>query len=187
MNRIATLRLPAERDKTRPALLPKKLLRVEATEPVNILRDIACILAEAPRPIFRVETLERIVAAESVDALETDLVNDLACRWEWLDGFLPRLNMWISVSEAVLAIRDTGHRWKPDSAFAEQRSRLNELLTDALAAYPSAVLEGRYYVEGYPVAATHELLKRYWAYTRYVCEFVHESWPGIMKQLDAQA
>ena len=156
------------------------------------LASIAWLLKRAPIGFhLSAKDLEQIAHTDDTDDLHDldggrDIVATMSLQFEWLDGFLPNLNMWISISDSILGSTDQA---KPDPKFDEQRTELNRLLTAVLSAYPLAVMEGPLYSEEeYPIRASHELLKRYWAYTRYVCAFAQQVWPDVkMDKLLQQA
>jgi hypothetical protein len=156
------------------AIRRKAYFGVGLSEELNALNEISRLLDNRPNAQtgFEVETLDRI--ADGVPTADDE--GDVICDVEWFGGFLNSVNWWSSAAESLLR-KHYRHGTSPDPAFAEQGEEIFRLLGDVLMAYVPAQREW-VYADDLDREASMELLKRYRLFTRYVCAFAQELFPG---------
>ena len=139
----------------------------------TLLTEIASLLDNQPdaETGFEVDGLDRI--ADGAPTAEDE--GDVICEIDWFGGFLDSVNWWRSAAESLLMSNKCMS--SPDPDFAEQGEEIFRLLGDVLMAYVPAQREW-IYADDQERGASMELLKRYRLFTRYVCAFARELFPG---------
>jgi hypothetical protein len=127
-----------------------------------------------PHFILTIDELDEIVEGKNTD----DLQASFACGG-YLTDVLPALDWWIQCTKALSL--GTSTDWIDfHPVFEREKSKLTELLNDALSSYAAALAEGSYYSDNKCAApAGFELLKRYRLYTRHVYAVARQIWPDV--------
>jgi hypothetical protein len=144
-------------------------------QPDTLISAIALQIERKPAFDLEVEELDRIA-----DGLELEEESVLICREGWFDTFLDSLSWWRIVAEGLLSSDRTIHTLFPEPAFAEDREALLKLHHEVLVAFGPAWQEDWFFSADWNERgeAARELLKRYRAFTRYVCGFAQELRPA---------
>jgi len=140
------------------------------------IQDLARCSEDPPRLVFPVSYLDEVIEgkADVVEQLEKDMADGY-----YLHSILPAIEWWIGVTNALALGR--GKRWVVENPrFEKRKSKLLQLLNDALSSYAAALAEGIYFSESLERSpAGVELLKRYRLYTRAVCATAQKIWPDV--------
>jgi hypothetical protein len=122
---------------------------------------------------FSVAELDEIVDGKNT-AAHLESVGDGV----YLFSLLPSIDWWAGISTCLSLGRSTAGNYG-DPAFEEHRKRILPLLNDLLTSYAPALAATMCYSGSYGGAVSLELLKRYRIFTRAVCDFARDVWPGV--------
>jgi hypothetical protein len=139
------------------------------------LQQLAECGEDLPHIRFTLDELDVIVEGKQTESLEP-LFED----GTYLRQVLPALDWWIWVADSLNLGRSMNGAFA-EAEFEEQRAKLLFLLDDVLSSYTAALAEGPIYsgCRSSSYSAGLELLKRYRQFTRYVCAYAREMWPGV--------
>jgi hypothetical protein len=131
---------------------------------------------DLPHFILTIDELDEIVEGKNADAMESSFPGG-----SYLLDVLPALDWWVECTKALSLGKSTD--WIDfHPVFEREKSKLIELLNDALSSYAAALAEASFYSDtkfGQAAPAGLELLRKYRLYTRHVCAVAREMWPDV--------
>jgi hypothetical protein len=138
------------------------------------LQRLADCGARLPHMTFTVDELDGIIEGRDTEALESSCAD--GC---YLDAVLPTIDWWLDVASDMVGGNGMEHDFSMPG-YEDQKQNLTTLLHDVLSSYAAAVAEsGLSFSASDRIPAGMEMLKRYRLFTRYVCSFAQEVWPGV--------